>query len=165
MLNSHEIFGFMSPTLATQILDFAFDNDKDAYRLALQAVAESKKVRPVFLERKSRGDRNKEIVSMLGKPRLELAAANLLRAWLLRKHKQMLIDFLNGISVKHNEGVIDDLPKSIEDAKLKQAIETLLGKYPAEEVSVYLNAFRSMNEVSWDNLKKLLEEDSRLQLG
>jgi hypothetical protein len=165
MLNSHEIFGFMSPTLASQILDFAFENDKDMYRLSLNAVAEAKKVRPVFMERKSRADRNKEIVSMLTKPRLELAAANLLRGWLLKKHKQMLIDFLNGIGVAHKDGVVDDLPASIDDSKLTGAIDQLLGKYPAEEVSVYLNAFQSMNDVSWDNLKKKLESDSRLQLG
>ena len=155
----------MSPTLATHILDFAFENDKDIYRMSLHAVAESKKVRPVFMERKSRADRNKEILSMLGKPRLELAAANLLRAWLLKKHKQMLIDFLNGLGVKHNDGVIDDLPKTIDDAKLKSSVEGLLAKYPNEEVSVYLNAFQSMNDTSWDNLKALLENDSRLQLG
>ena len=165
MLTSHEIFGFMSPALATQILDFAFENDKEIYRLSLNAVAEAKKVRPIFMERKSRADRNKEILSMLGKPRLELAAANLLRAWLLKKHKQMLIDFLNGIAVKHKDGVVDDLPKTVDDGKLKASVDALLGKYPAEEVAVYLNAFQSMNDTAWDNLKALLESDTRLQLG
>lgn len=155
----------MSPTLATHILDYIYENEKDIYRLTLNAVAEAKKLRPIFMERKAKAERNKDILSMLGKPRLDLAAANLLRAWLLRKHKQMLIDFLDTAGVKHKEGVVDDLPKKVADDKLKAAVEKLLAQYPAEEVSVYLNAFQSMNEVSWDNLKALLEADSRLQLG
>ncbi|MDB6029096.1 MAG: hypothetical protein JWM68_5319 [Verrucomicrobiales bacterium] len=155
----------MSPPLATEILDFAFENDKDMYRLALSAVAEAKRVRPVFMERKSRAERNKEIIAMLGMPRMEMAAANLLRGWLLRKHKQMLIDFLDGLGVKHKEGVVDDLPKTVVDAKLKASVENLLTKYKPEEVSVYLNAFQSMNDASWENLKQMLESDARLQLG
>ncbi len=155
----------MSPQLAGQILDYAFETDKDMYRMTLHSVAEAKKVRPVFMERKSKVERNKEILSMLGKPRLDLAAANLLRSWLLKKHKQMLIDFLDAVGVKHKDGVVDNLPASVEEAKLKEAVEKLLAKYPHEEVSVYLNAFQSMNEVSWSNLKTMLESDSRLQLG
>jgi hypothetical protein len=45
------------------------------------------------------------------------------------------------------------------------AIETLVTKYPPEVVSVYLNAFNDMNEANWPNLKSMLENDARLQLG
>jgi hypothetical protein len=41
----------------------------------------------------------------------------------------------------------------------------LLGKYPHEVVAVYLNAFNDMNAAGWTNLKTLLENDTRLQLG
>ena len=60
---------------------------------------------------------------------------------------------------------MDDLPKEMDDAKLKAAIDTLLSKYPPEAVAVYLNAFNDMNEAHWANLKTLLESDARLQLG
>ena len=105
------------------------------------------------------------MLSTLTRPSLELATGNLIRTWLLKKYKGMLIDFLDGLGVKHNEGVVDDLPETMEDEKLKSAVETLLGKYPHEAVAVYLNAFKDMNEVNWPNLKTMLESDSRLQLG
>lgn len=155
----------MSPALATQILEFTFENDKALYRGTLNTVAEAKKVRAIFLERKSRQDRNLEMASMLGKPRLELAAATLLRGWLMKKHKQMLVDFLDTLGVPHKDGAVDDLPATMDDAKLHAALEKLLSQHPREEVIVYLNAFYSMNEVSWDNLKHLLESDPRLQFG
>jgi hypothetical protein len=53
----------------------------------------------------------------------------------------------------------------MDDVKLRAAVDVLLGKYPAEVVTVYLNAFNDMNEVNWPNLKTMLEADSRLQLG
>jgi hypothetical protein len=60
---------------------------------------------------------------------------------------------------------VEDLPAGVDDAKLKAAVELLLGKYPHETVAVYLNAFNDMNAAGWPNLKTLLESDSRLQLG
>ena len=53
-------------------------------------------------------------------------------------------------------GVVEDLPGAVDDAKLKAAVELLLGKYPHETVAVYLNAFNDMNAAGWANLKALL---------
>ena len=55
-------------------------------------------------------------------------------------------------------------PATVDDAKLKSAVDLLLDKHPREKVVVYLNAFDAMNEVGWANLKGLLEKDERLQL-
>jgi len=155
----------MSPALANDIITFTFENEKPTYRATLNAVAESRHVRGVFLERQPKAQRHATMAASLGKPNMEMAAANLIRVWLLKKYKGMLIDFLNALEIKNEEGVVEDLPKSMDDAKLKGAVEVLLGKYPPEAVAVYLNAFNDMNEANWPNLKSLLENDSRLQLG
>lgn len=165
MLTAHELFGFMSPALSSQILETTYEFDRENYRVTLAAVAEARKLRPAFFERKPRNERHADMAAMLAKPRLEPAASNLIRVWLIKKHTQMLIDFLDALAIEHKEGVVDDLPATVDEAKLKQAIEKLLGKYPREEVAVYLNAFYSMNDVSWPNLKSLLESDPRLQFG
>ena len=155
----------MSPALAAEILAFAFEADKPLYRTTLQAVAEARKVRPIFLERQPRAQRHTAMLATLTRPSLELITGNLIRTWLLKKYKGMLVDFLNAIGVAHNEGVVDDLPATMDDAKLKLGVDALLAKYPAEAVAVYLNAFNDMNEVNWPNLKTMLESDKRLQLG
>ena len=165
MLTSHELFGFMSANLANEILGFAHESDKPAYKATLGAVAQARHVRPVFLERQPRAQCHAVIISTLSRPALEAAAANLIRVWLVKKQRQMLVDFLNALGLPNNEGVVDDLPATMDDAKLKSAIDTLLAKYPGEAVAVYLNAFNDMNEAHWANLKTLLEGDSRLQLG
>ena len=127
----------MSPALATDILQFTFESDKPAYKATLAAVAQARHVRPVFLERQPREAR----------------------------HAAMLVDFLNALEIKNEEGVVEDLPAMVEDAKLKAAVELLAGKYPHEVVAVYLNAFNDMNTAGWANLKAILESDARLQLG
>src|SRR5262245_48712784 len=165
MLTSHDIIGFMSPNLAMEILMYAFESEKPTYRATLNAVAEARHLRPVFLERQPKPQRHATMLSTLTRPSLEPVAGNLIRTWLLKKHKAMLVDFLNALGIQNNEGVVDDLPKSMDDAKLRSAVDTLLTKYPPEAVAVYLNAFNDMNEANWSNLKSLLEGDPRLQLG
>jgi uncharacterized protein HemY len=165
MLTSHELLGFMSPALANDILNFTHESDKPAYKAALNAVADARKVRAVFLERQPRAQRHALMISVLSRPGLEAAAGQLLRVWLVKKQRPMLVDFLNALEIKNEEGVVDDLPKEIDDAKLKSAIDALLAKHPPETVAVYLNAFNDMNEASWPNLKTMLESDARLQLG
>lgn len=165
MLTSHELLGFMSPNLANDILNFAFESDKPTYKATMNSVAQTLKVRPVYLERQSRAQRHISMIQVLSKPGLDAVAGGLIRAWLVQKHKAMLVDFLNVLAIQNKDGVVDDLPKEIDDAKLKSAVEQLLSKYPPEIVAVYLNAFNDMNEANWANLKTMLESDSRLQLG
>ena len=165
MLKSHELLGFMSPALANDILSFIFESDKPAYRATLAAVADAKRVRPIFLERQPRDQRHASMLSALTKPNLDPAAAAFIRAWLVKKHAAMLVDFLNALEIKNENGVVEDLPGAVDAAKLQAAVEILLGKYPHEIVAVYLNAFNDMNTANWPNLKTLLETDARLQLG
>lgn len=165
MLTSHELVGFMSPPLAADLLAFTFESDKPLYRATMTAVAEARRVRPIFLERQPKPQRNELMLQTLTRPSMETAAATLLRGWLMKKHVQLLKDFLDGMGIEHKDGVVDDLPKTMEDDKLKVAIEKVLGSHSAEVVAVYLHAFNSMNDTRWENLDKLLQEDPRLQVG
>ena len=165
MLASYELFGFMSPALANDILGYIFESDKKTYKATLTAVAEARKVRPVFLERHSRVERHALMMATLSRPGSEMIAAGLLRAWLMQKQNAMLVDFLDGLGLPHDKGVVENLPESVDGEKLKAAVEILLAKYPHETVALYLNAFNGMNEANWANLKAMLEADPRLQLG
>jgi len=165
MLTSHELLGFMSPPLANDILNFAYESDKPTYKATMSGVAQALRVRPVYLERQPRSQRHAAMVQVLSKPGLDTVTGALIRAWLVQKHKAMLIDFLNALGIPNKDGVVDDLPSSMDDVKLKAAVDMLVAKYPPEVVAVYLNAFNDMNEANWANLKTMLESDSRMQLG
>ncbi len=165
MLTAHELIGFMPPKLATEILEHTHASEKELYKATLAAVAQARKVRPVFLERQPRGEQHNAIVSTLSRPSMELAAAGLLRGWLLKRHTALLTDFLDALGLPHKNGVVDDLPEAMDDAKLRSAVDAVLVKHPSEVVIVYLHAFYEMNETRWPNLKSLLESDPRLQFA
>ena len=167
MLSSHELFGFMSPALANDILGYIFESDKQTYKATMNAVAEARKVRSVFLERQPRVQRHAMMMATLARPGSEMIAASLLRAWLMKKQNAMLVDFLNALGLPHEQGVVENLPESVPDEQLKAAVDTLLAKYPAETVALYLNAFNGMNEAHWANMQRMLtcgrEQDRSLQ--
>ncbi len=165
MLTAHELIGFMSSGRAAEILEYAYQSDKELYKATLSAVAQAKKVRPVFLEKQPRQGRHVSMLTTLSKPTLELAAATLIRGWLVKQHKQLLVDFLDALGIAHKDGVVDDLPESMDDARLGAAVEAVLARHPPEVVAIYLHAFYEMNEARWPNLRVMLESDPRLQLG
>jgi len=165
MLKSHELLGFMSAPLASEIIAYCFEADKPTYKATLQAVANARHLRPVFLERQPRPQRHATMLATLTRPALDLAAGTLIRTWLVKKHQAMLVDFLNALGIENKDGVVEDLPSTMDDEKLKSAVGLLLSKYPSETVTVYLNAFNDMNEANWSNLKTMLEGDTRLELG
>jgi hypothetical protein len=163
-MTSSELFAAMPATLAEDILEFNHANDKQLYRAALEAVASTRKLRSVFLERQPRPERYAMMTTSLGRPALGMAADGLVRIWLLKKHTALLTDFLDALNIKHDKGVVEELPKSVEEGALRTAVETLLAKHPAEAVAVYLHAFNSMNAESWANLDALLQSEPRLAL-
>jgi hypothetical protein len=165
MMKCHELMGFMTPALASEILNYAYETDKTAYRATLAAVADARKLRPVFYERKPRVERHREMLEMLSRPRLEPAAAELIRNWLVKTQVQMLSDFMDALGISHKEGVVETFPDEIDSDKLKAAVDLLLGKYPQEKVVVYLHGFSALNAASWKNLDEMLQTEERLQLA
>jgi hypothetical protein len=163
-MTSHELFAAMSPALAGDVIEFSHVHDRKLYKAALEAVAQARKVRAVFLERQPRPERQETLISTLIRPALSMASDTLLRNWLLKKHAALLCDFLNALGIAHENGVVEDLPKSVEDATLRGAVEQLLGKHPHEVVAVYLHAFNFMNAESWTNLDGILRSEPRLRL-
>jgi len=164
-MTASELFAAVSPTLAQRILEEVHTTDKDLYRVALTAVAQARKLRPVFLERQPRADRHRAMLAALTRPEFTMIAANLISGWLVKNQPALLAGFLDALHIPHEKGVVENLPEKIDDNDLKNAVDSLLGQHPPEIVGLYLHAFNDMNEANWPNLKKLLDEDVRLMLG
>lgn len=165
MMTLNEIIGFMPPALAHEIMDDIFATDRPLYRAISAEVAGALKLRPVFFEQKSRVDRNKIILDMLTRPRMQASAATLLRGWLLKTETEMLSDFLDTIGIAHKNGMAEDFPETVDEQKINAAVDKLLEKYPHDKVMVYLNSFSVMNDAPWESLSHRLKEDARLQLA
>jgi hypothetical protein len=164
VMKSYQMFAALTPGLAAQILEDLHVQQKELYKTALQSAAQSLKVRPVFLERQPRAERNRRMAAALGHADMNLVAGNVIGAWLIKLQTALLSEFLDALKIPHDKGVVEDLPKSVEDGALTAAVEAVLAKHPQEVVTLYLQAFYEMNEARWPNLALLLRDDIRLQL-
>jgi hypothetical protein len=163
-MTPNELFSAISPELANEILEYTHANDRELYRGALEVVAQARKVRSVFLERQPRVERHASMRAVLARPSAAMAADNLIRNWLLKCQNALLVEFLDALKIKHDKGVVETIPSSMDDAELKPAVDLLLAKHSPEVVSLYLHAFNGMDEARWANLTTLLESDPRLEL-
>jgi hypothetical protein len=163
-MTSCQLFAAMPSALANEILEYAFAHERPLYRSTLEAVATSRKVRRVFLEHQPRTERNVTVLVSLTRPPLILVANSLLTTWLLKQHRSLVTGFLDGMKIKHDNGAVEDLPSSADDAALQVAVENLLSNHPTGVVAVYLHAFNDMNGAHWPNLDTMLQTDARLQL-
>jgi hypothetical protein len=164
-MTASELIAAVSPTLSQRILEELHASDKELYRVALASVAQAKKLRPVFLERQPRAERHRTMIAALSRPEFNTIAGNVISGWLVKNQPALLTDFLDALKIKHEKGVVENLPQNVGDADLNKAVNLLLEKHPPEIVALYLRAFNDMNEANWPNLQKLLNEDTRFMLG
>ena len=90
---------------------------------------------------------------------------HLLQVCLLRKHQDMLITFLNTLDIPHDgNGIVNELPETLDKEKLAKAVDELFEKYPAGVASVYLQMFQLQTEDGWDELAEVLANDPRVTI-
>lgn len=163
MLNSFELLGFISPDLSNQILSDSAQDNREVYDATLGGVAKLRRMRPQFIKSQPKPARHKLMMDSLKRPAFEEVASQLLRGWLIKHQKAMLIQFLDSLEIEHEDGVVEDLPKNVTENALKNSISRLLENHDREVVILYLHAFQSMNDAGWGSLEKALETDERLQ--
>lgn len=166
-MRSHEIFQHMTPALAGEILSYLQKEQTPVYKSVVQGLAQQRKLRALFVERKPPAERYVWLQAALGRKASDPFAAHLLQSWLLGARKSLLCDFLDSLGIAHDaDGTVEELPESPTREKLREVIGELLAKYPTETVAVYLHAFHDMDStVSWPPLGEVLAEDERLELG
>lgn len=152
-----EIFGRISAPQASEILNWLHENDRQAYRSCAGMLATRRKLRPVFVERKPREERNLWMRDALSKAANADLALEILQVWVLGKNERMVCDFLDGLGIEHDgKGLIEEMPAEPEQGKVSAAIESILSKYPPAEVSIYLHLFAGMEESGWPKLREIL---------
>ena len=165
MLKPHEIFAKMPSLTAQGIFAFLHEHQKPLYKASLETLAKTRKLRPVFIEKKPRSEQYAWLVEQLCKRINDDTAAHVLQIWLVGAHKNLLCDFLDGFGIAHDEnGTVEILPDAPPTQELVRVIDSLRGRYDATLLAVYLNTFQSLDSEGWPTLSALIQEDPTLQL-
>ena len=166
LMTSYEIFGHCSSQLANEIFIYLQEKEKPVYRAVIQNLANQRKLRPVFIERKPKSERHIWLQQALARKPADDLATQVLQIWLLGAQQPLICQFLDALQIKHDgKGVVDQLPPEPEAEQLRSAVDLILGHYSPEVVTIYLRLFLMMDDAGWKKLREMLETDGRLKLG
>jgi len=162
-MKAHEILNQFSDENVGEILTHLHEEDKPAYRACLQLLANRRRLRPVFLERKPKPERHAWMRAELARVGNNDVATEILQAWLLGAHRPMICEFLDALHIPHNgEGLLETLPDEPSPEALKASIDGIFKNHPALPVTAYLRLFPEMDIANWPTFPQILQDDPRL---
>jgi hypothetical protein len=166
-MQAFEIFKAMSPAMSLSLVNWMRDEEKPVFKATLSALAQQKKLRPVFLERKPRGEQAQWVSDNLKLRLSEAIGENVLQIWLLKKNQDMLATFLDEIGVPHDgKGAVDgDLPATLDAGKVNAGVKALADKYQPEAAAIYLHLFQLQQPGGWPELSAAMEANPSVKLG
>ena len=166
-MHAYEIYQNVSEDLVSQQFIWMRESERELYNTAISTLAEGAKLRPVFVKKKSVADQIAWLHKQLKSKKTNMVAEHLLQAWFMQGQQEMLITFCDAMDIKHdgNGAVEEELPETLDEEKLKSAIDALFDKFPADITSLYLHVFNIQTVDGWENLGSILEQDDRISLN
>lgn len=162
-----EIFQQLSPALGTEIIRYLRTELKEVYRAAITTLAQQKKLRPEFVQKKTGDQQIAWILDSLRFKASEAVGEQILQVWLMKAESPMLVTFLDGLEIPHDGsgGIDGDIPKDFDAGKAKTAVAAVLEKHAAEKVAVYLNIFQLQQPGGWPSLAEAIAAEPSIKLG
>ncbi len=166
-MKAHELYSAVDPAIVTQILDWFRANDKNVYRSAVATLAANRKLRPVFIEKKSLADQYAWIHKTLKINACDTIGEHLLQAYLMAGQQSLLAMFCDGMGIPHDGkgSVVGNLPKKLDTERLDSTIERLVDIFEPKLFAVYLHCFNMQVPGGWPELSEKLASDERLKLA
>jgi len=157
-MRSNEVFAQMTPEQATAFLDELVQKAKPVAALALNAAAQAFKLRPTFIRKQPRARQANWMRQALGRNVGAAMAEEVLAAYFLEHHKDMLIELLDALGIKHEEGQLaeDAPPVQPERAKLEQVVAEFRKGADPERRELLLRAFAAQSGIDWPELERVL---------
>jgi hypothetical protein len=136
----------------------AFWNDQEAADDQIQAVlliAGQKKFRPktvigLELDRKAR-----HLASLASLP--DALAGRVLIVYHLAEHRPMMGAFLDALGIAHENGLIKEDEVKPDTSKIAPAAADIAQKFPASDVSLYLNTLLCQDPETWGGLRDVAQ--------
>jgi hypothetical protein len=162
-----EIFQQISPALGTEIIRYLRNDLKEVYRAAVTTLAQQKKLRPEFVQKKPGDQQIAWILDALRFKVSEAVGEQILQVWLMKAESPMLVTFLDALEVPHDGsgGIDGEIPKDFEPAKARAGVAALVDKHPAEKAAVYLQVFQLQQAGGWPAIAEAIAAEPRLKLG
>lgn len=128
----------------------AFWADEQATDDQIQAVlliAQQRKFRPKSVLALNADRRARHLASIVNLP--DALSARALVLYHLGVQREMMCTFLDGLGLKHDNGLIEDDDAKPDLEKIGPAVKAISEKYSAEDVSLYLSTLVCQDPETW----------------
>ena len=116
------------------------------------------KARPAYLKRQPVEKRAHSVRRALSRVTCEPVAAEVLAVYFLECRNELLVEWLDGLGLEHEEGVLSaDAPPEPGKAKLAQAIDAFLARDDDPDRRLLLSAFAAQESIDWPGLDARVE--------
>lgn len=166
-MKAHEIFAAVDPAVVTEMLDWFRNNDRNVYKTAVATLAAERKLRPVFIQKKSLADQYAWIHKTLQIRVCDPIGEQILQSYLMAAQQSMLGMFCDGMGIPHDGkgSVVGDLPKALDKERLDTAVEKLVDVFDPKIFTLYLHCFNMQVAGGYPTLTEKIESDERLKLA
>ena len=166
-MKSHELFTAVDPAVVTEILDWFRANDRNVYKSAVSTLAGNRKLRPVFVQKKSLPEQYAWIHKTLQIKSCDPIGEQILQAYLMAGQQSMLGMFCDGLGIPHDGkgSVVGDLPKALDKERLDETVDKLVDVFDPKIFTVYLHCFNMQVSGGYPALNEKIESDPRLKLA
>ncbi len=149
------------------MLDWFRANDKNVYRSAVATLATNRKLRPVYVEKKSMPEQYEWVLKTLKLKACDSIGEHILQAYLMTAQQSMLAMFCDGLGIPHDGkgSVVGDLPKAIDGERLNTTVDRLIDVFDPKLFTTYLHCFNMQAPGGWPELTAKLASDERLKLA
>ncbi|MFD2255909.1 hypothetical protein ACFSSA_04395 [Luteolibacter algae] len=166
-MKSHEIFAAVDPAVVTEILDWFRAHDRNVYKSAIATLAGNRKLRPVFVQKKSLPEQYAWVHKTLQIKACDAIGEQILQAYLMAGQQSMLGMFCDGMGIEHDGkgSVVGDLPAELDKAKLDETVDKLVDVFDPKIFTLYLHCFNMQVAGGYPTLTEKLASDERLKLA
>ncbi len=149
------------------MLDWFRDNDRNVYKTAVATLASERKLRPVFIQKKSLPEQYAWIHKTLQLRACDPIGEQILQSYLMAAQQSMLGMFCDGMGIPHDGkgSVVGDLPKGLDKERLDAAVEKLVDVFDPKIFTLYLHCFNMQVAGGYPTLTEKIESDDRLTLA
>ena len=121
---------------------------------AVMLISQQRHFRPKTIVALDVDRKAKQLASLPSVP--DTIAARALVGYHLAEQRPMMGQFLDVLGIPHEEGLIQDDATKPDPDKMKAAVEALESKFPAEDVSLYLQTLVCQDPETWGGLAELI---------
>ena len=164
-MNAYKIYQNIKPSIIVDLFTWMRNEERDLYKTTIATLANDRKLRPVFVQKKSVAEQIAWMHKTLKLKSSDMIGEHLFQVYFMQGQQSLLVAFCDAMGIEHDgKGSVDAaLPEALDTDQLKAAIDILLVDFEPQLVSLYLNIFSLQTESGWENLNEILASDERLK--